>query len=235
MSQILVVVPTYNERENIELLIQSLFDIFPHLSLLIVDDNSPDGTAGAVEKLMKKRENIHLLRRKNRKGLGLAYRDGFRWALERDYRYIVQMDGDLSHNPKYIKDFLVAIKKSDLVIGSRYLDQSSFFGFGFGFFRSPLSLLASYYIRIAIKIPIRDPMSGFKCFSRRALEAIDLDSFSSRGYVFQLEMNMKIREKGLHWLEIPIDFRHREKGVSKMNLKIILEAFFFVLGKFFKS
>ena len=225
---VLVVIPTYNERENIGRLVQSLLGISPDISLLIVDDQSPDGTGMVVEELSRENENIHLLQRKKCDGFAGAYLSGFKWALKRKYYdYIIQMDADLSHDPHSIKDFLMEMEGSEVVIGSRYLDNFVFFHWNF--YRSILSFLAASYIRLFTGISLNDPMSGFKCFSRRSLDCVDLNSFSSKGYVFQLEMNIKIIEHGFKVVEVPINFRDRERGKSKMDFKIILEAFLFVL------
>lgn len=220
----LIIIPTYNEVNNIHPLIDLILVMdIPNLEILVVDDNSPDGTADEVRKIMQKYpDKVHLIVREKKAGLGTAYVQGFRYALERRYDYIFEMDADFSHDPKEIPNFILAIQECDLVIGSRYIQ-------GVNVINWPLSrVLLSYggnlYTRIITGLKIRDCTSGFKCFRREVLEAIDLNKISSDGYSFQIEMSFKAWKKGFRIREIPIVFVDRVVGSSKMSKKIIREA-----------
>lgn len=221
-SQILIIVPTYNERENIELLIPEIKRVVPQADILVVDDSSPDGTGAYIEELSTKLPGVFLLSRPKKEGLGKAYISGFQWALKRPYQYIFEMDADFSHDPKYLPDFLEAIKAKDLVIGSRYISGVNVVNWPMS--RLLLSYFANKVIRILIGIPVLDSTGGFKCFRREVLEALDFEKISSLGYAFQIEINYFAWKKGFSIFEIPIVFTDRKRGVSKMSSKIIREA-----------
>ena len=218
----LVIVPTYNEAENIPQLVPRVLGQDPGLEMLVVDDNSVDGTGNLIEDLMKTEPRLHCLHRPGKMGLGTAYVDGFRYALERDYELIFEMDADLSHNPDSLPAFLEAIEDADLVIGSRYLNGVTVVNWPLS--RLILSYGANLYTRIITWMPVKDATGGFKCFRRETLERIDLSRVHSDGYGFQIEMNFKVWRKGLRVKEIPILFVDRRVGVSKMNGRIIREA-----------
>ena len=222
----IVIIPTYNEIENINQIISAILKEVEDINILIVDDNSPDGTANVVEEIMKNNSNIHLLKRAGKLGLGTAYCDGFRYCLENNFDYIFEMDADFSHNPKELPNFLTAIKNYDLVIGSRYLTGMNVVNWPLR--RLILSYGASIYTRIITGIPIKDTTGGFKCFRAETLRKINLNKINSNGYGFQIEMNYKIWKKGGRIKEIPIIFEDRRSGNSKMNKSIILEAIFLV-------
>lgn len=225
--QSLIIIPTYNEIDNIERMIETIFTLYPQVSLLIIEDGSPDGTADVVKRLQSKYENLHIIERQGKLGLGTAYITGFKWGLERDYQFIFEMDCDFSHDPEAVKDLLAAAQKHDLIIGSRYIDGIRIINWPFR--RLLLSYLASIYIRIVTGIPVLDTTGGFKCFTRKALESLDLDDIISRGYIFQLELNYKVWLKGMTVKEVPIIFTERRDGQSKMAGGIIFEALFSVL------
>jgi len=222
-SQALIIVPTYNERENIELLIPAVRAVVPGVSMLVVDDNSPDGTAAYVKECARTTPGVHLLERPRKEGLGRAYVAGFRWALERPYEAVFEMDADFSHDPRYLPDFLSAIDECDLVIGSRYVNGVNVVNWPMG--RLLLSYFANRYARIVTGLPIRDATGGFKCFRRRVLESINWRRISSSGYSFQIEVNYVTWKHGFVIREIPIVFTDRRRGQSKMSTKIIREAF----------
>jgi dolichol-phosphate mannosyltransferase len=218
----LVISPTYNERKNIADLVEHVFTVGPHYHLLIIDDNSPDGTAKVVRQLQKRYRNLFLEERPGKGGLGTAYCYGFKWALERDYEVIVQMDADMSHDPAEIPAMLRLLQEYDLVIGSRYCN-------GISVVRWPLRRLilsygANLYTRIVTGMPVRDATGGFKVWRRRVLESIDLDDIRSQGYSFQIEMNFRAWHKGFRLTEHPIIFIDRTIGESKMSRRIMLEA-----------
>jgi dolichol-phosphate mannosyltransferase len=222
----LVIVPTYNEKENIRSLLELTLSQAPNLDVLVVDDNSPDGTAAIVEEMAKADPRLHLMSRPGKQGLGTAYIAGFKWGLPRGYAYLIEMDADFSHDPREIPNMLKAIRQADLVLGSRYIN-------GVRVVNWPLSRLflskgASYYVRMITGLPMHDPTGGFKCFRRRALEAIDLDKVRSNGYAFQVEMTYKVWMKGFHVCEIPITFVDRYAGQSKMSGHIVREALWMV-------
>jgi dolichol-phosphate mannosyltransferase len=218
----LVIIPTYNERENIETLLDRLLALPYGLEVLVVDDNSPDGTGGLVAARQEKDPRIHLLRRPGKQGLGSAYVAGFRYALAQGAQYVFEMDADFSHDPEAIGDFLKAAENVDLVLGSRYLHGVTVVNWPLS--RLILSYSANVYTRVITGLPVRDATGGFKCFRRRALEAVDLDGVRSDGYSFQIEMSYKIWRKGFRIIEIPITFVDRRAGVSKMNRRIVWEA-----------
>ncbi len=218
----LLIIPTYNEIENIERIIAIVLTKSPDLQILVMDDNSPDGTAKAVQSMMENEPRIHLIQRPGKMGLGSAYVAGFKYALQNDYDYILEMDADFSHNPDDLPRLLAAAQKKDLVIGSRYSEGVNIVNWPFR--RLLISYFASKYVRVITGMPIKDPTGGFKCFNRRVLEAIDLDSILSDGYAFQIEMNFRAWVKGFRIQEIPIVFTERINGVSKMSRHIVYEA-----------
>lgn len=222
----LVIIPTYNEMENIPKLIPIVLSQDDSINILIVDDNSQDGTAQYVIEQKNINNRIHLLQREKKLGLGTAYIAGFKYALQNGYDYIFEMDADFSHEPTEIPNFLKAIKNYDLVLGSRYIDGVRVLNWPMR--RLLLSFFASVYTRIITGMPIRDATGGFKCFRRNVLESIDLDKVQSNGYSFQIEMTFKAYKKGFKIKEIPIVFLDRVKGTSKMSKKIVYEAVFMV-------
>lgn len=218
----LIIIPTYNEIENLQALSTEVFRKVPLAHLLVVDDNSPDGTGDLADRLAAEDARVHVLHREGKLGLGTAYIAGFRWGLERGYRYLIEMDADFSHDPRYLPDLLRAAQDHDLVIGSRYVRGGGTENWGLA--RRLLSRGGSLYSRTILGIRIKDVTGGFKCFRREALEAIDLDGIRSRGFGFQVEMNYKVSRKGLRIREVPIIFPDRTRGNSKMNRRIFFEA-----------
>ncbi len=221
-ARTLVVVPTYNEVENIGPLIDRVLSLPHPLEILVVDDASPDGTAWRVEQKAENDGRIHLLRRPGKMGLGSAYLDGFRWALQRDYMRVIEMDADFSHDPGRLVDLLQASEEADLVLGSRYVDGGG--TVGWSRFRKFISRMGSLYARTILRVPIRDLTSGYKCFHRRVLEAIPLDEVVCGGYAFQIEMTYRALRKQFRVVEVPIQFTERRVGKSKMSWRILLEA-----------
>lgn len=219
----LIIVPTYNERENIPTLISQVLEKDPRIEMLIVDDNSPDKTGDLVEEIGRENSRVHLLRRPGKMGLGTAYRDGFRWALARDYEYIFEMDADFSHDPRHVPEFLAAAQDADFVLGSRYLNGNVTV-VNWPMKRLLLSYFANIYARIVTGMKLWDGTGGFKCFHRRVLAAIDLDKVRSNGYAFQIEMSFRAFSKGFRGKEIPIIFADRTVGSSKMSGHIVREA-----------
>ena len=220
--KVLVIIPTYNEADNILKVIDLVFEAEPSADVLVVDDNSPDGTAGLVKKLLKKEKRVSLIKREAKKGLGTAYVAGFKFALENGYDRILEMDADLTHDPAEIPNFLAAIENADVVVGSRYLGGINVVHWPLR--RLILSYGANIYSRVITGLPINDTTSGFKCFRREVLEALDLESVHSGGYSFQIEMNFRAWRKGFKIVEIPIIFVDRTLGQSKMNFSIMVEA-----------
>jgi dolichol-phosphate mannosyltransferase len=218
----LIIIPTYNERDNIDPLLERLLALPFGLDVLVVDDGSPDGTADRVKAWMAKSPRVHLLQRPGKMGLGSAYRDGFRYALENGAEFIFEMDADFSHDPDAIGEFLEAAKDADVVLGSRYLHGVTVVNWPLS--RLILSYSANVYTRVVTGLPVADATGGFKCFRRRALEGVALDRVKTEGYGFQIEMSFRCWRKGLRLKEIPIMFVDRRAGVSKMNKKIIFEA-----------
>lgn len=218
----LVIIPTYNELENLPKLLPDVLSKSDNINLLIVDDSSPDGTAAYVESQLKNNDRIHLIKRQSKQGLGTAYIAGFKYALEKNFDLVFEMDADFSHDPKEIPKFLQEIKDSDLVIGSRYINGVNVINWPMR--RLLLSMFANLYTRVITGMPVHDATGGFKCFRRKVLEAIDLDRVRSNGYAFQIEMNFIAWKKGFRVKEIPIIFVDRVKGNSKMSRKIVREA-----------
>lgn len=218
----LLIIPTYNEIENIRRVIPAALAQDPELEILVMDDNSPDGTGQAVKEMMEGNPRLHLIERPGKLGLGSAYVAGFKYALERDYELVLEMDADFSHNPEDLPRLLKAAEKKDLVIGSRYCQGVNIVNWPFK--RLLISYFASKYVRVITGLPVKDPTGGFKCFHRRVLEAINLDRILSDGYAFQIEMNFRAWVKGFRIQEIPIVFTERLNGVSKMSRHIVWEA-----------
>jgi dolichol-phosphate mannosyltransferase len=219
----LVVVPTYDEAANIARLIPAILKQGP-MDVLVVDDGSPDGTAGIVRSIAEQDSRVHLLERKGKQGLGTAYVAGFKFAIQHEYEYIFEMDADFSHDPNEIPVFLERIKDADLVIGSRYTKGVRVLNWPIK--RLLLSYFANVYTRILIGLPLNDATGGFKCYRRAVLEAINLEKIRSNGYAFQIEMSYKAWRKGFRLAEIPIIFLERQSGASKMSKNIVYEAFF---------
>ncbi len=225
-NRALVIVPTYNERDNIEPMVDRIRALPRKIDLLVVDDNSPDGTGELADQLAKKHSSVHVLHRQKKDGLGRAYIAGFKWALENGYEFIMEMDGDFSHNPDDIPKFLEAAENADLVLGSRYSDGIRVINWPLS--RLMLSMSAALYVQIITGMPFTDPTGGYKCFRRRALQSIDLDEVFSNGYSFQIEMTHKIWRQGLRIAEVPIIFTDRFIGTSKMSRNIVWEALWIV-------
>ena len=220
--RVLVVIPTYNEAENISHLIPVVLTQGEHVDVLVVDDGSPDGTAGIVKDMQKESNRIHLIEREGKMGLGTAYVAGFRFAIKHGYDCVFEMDADFSHSPGEIPNFLAKITDHDLVIGSRYINGVRVLNWPMR--RLLLSYFANVYSRIITGLPLHDATGGYKCFRRQVLESIDLDRVKSNGYAFQIEMSFKAWKKGFSLTEIPITFLDRRTGVSKMSKKIVREA-----------
>lgn len=225
MGKNLVIIPTYNEIENIEKMIRTVFDMPREFELLIVDDGSPDGTANKVKDLQKEfPAKLHIEERKGKLGLGTAYIHGFKWALARDYDYIFEMDCDFSHNPKDLVRLLEACENgADVAVGSRYCKGGKISNWPIG--RILMSYFASVYVRMILWIPVKDTTAGFKCYRKKVLQTIELDEVRFMGYAFQIEMKYRAYKKGFKIVEVPIMFTDRVLGVSKMSTKIFKEAF----------
>jgi dolichol-phosphate mannosyltransferase len=232
MNNTLVIVPTYNERENLPNLAERLAKLPTPVDLLVVDGNSPDGTGRIADELAAKNPSIHLLHQAQKNGLGRAYCAGFAWALQRQYEFIMEMDGDFSHNPDDIPRFIEAAREADLVLGSRYCGGIRVINWPLR--RLLLSTGAALYVRIITGMPFTDPTGGFKCFRRRALESLNLDAVRSDGYCFQIEMTHKIWQQGMRIVEVPIIFIDRIQGQSKMSGGIFQEALFMVWRLWFQ-
>lgn len=236
MSDVLVIIPTYNEIENITAILETVMKYPDGFDVLVIDDNSPDGTAEAVKKMMEKFPNrIFLEQRKGKLGLGTAYIHGFKWALKKDYGYVIEMDADFSHNPDDLTRLYHACKDdcADVAIGSRYISGVNVVNWPMG--RVLMSYFASAYVRFITRMKLRDSTAGFVCYRRRVLEAIKLDNIEFKGYAFQIEMKFKAYVKGFKIVEIPIIFINRRLGTSKMNSPIFGEAVFGVLKLKFNS
>ena len=229
MNNSLVIIPTYNEKENIEKIIRFVFDLKENFDILVVEDNSPDGTADIVKKLMKEfSDNLFILERKGKLGLGTAYIAGFKWALDRKYDYITEMDADFSHNPKDLTRLREACANgADAAIGSRYIKGVNVVNWPMG--RVLMSYFASKYVRIITGMKIMDTTAGFVCWKRKVLETLDLDKIKFVGYAFQIEMKYSAIELGFDVTEVPIIFTDRTEGVSKMDQGIFTEAIFGVI------
>jgi dolichol-phosphate mannosyltransferase len=223
----LVIVPTYNEQSNIARLIGEILEKDFRLDVLVIDDGSPDGTAEVVKAIVAQNPRVNLMERPGKMGLGTAYIAGFRWALERPYEYIFEMDADFSHDPNHLPQLLKAIETADLAIGSRYLEGRVTVA-NWPITRLLLSYGANVYARTLTGLKIYDATAGFKCFRRKVLEAIDLNQIKSTGYAFQIEMHFRTWKRGFHIVEIPIVFLDRTKGESKMSRGIVWESIWMV-------
>jgi dolichol-phosphate mannosyltransferase len=223
----LVIVPTYNERENILKLIDAVLAQSPDLDVLVVDDGSPDGTGQMVDERVANDARVNVIHRERKLGLGTAYLAGFRWALERPYEFVFEMDADFSHDPAHLPQFLESARNADLVVGSRYRDgRVTVVNWPIG--RLLLSYFANVYARFATGLKIFDLTAGYKCFRRKVLEAVDLSDVKSNGYAFQVEMSFRTWRKGFRIVEIPIVFVDRTEGTSKMSKGIVREAMWMV-------
>ena len=223
----LVIVPTYNEKENIRRLIDAVLSQDGRLDMLIVDDGSPDGTGAIVEDIIHTEPRVNIIHRERKMGLGTAYLRGFRWALEREYAYVLEMDADFSHDPAHLPQFLAAIEQADLVLGSRY-QQGRVTVVNWPMQRLILSYCANIYARFVTGLPVWDATGGFKCFRRVVLESMNLDDVRSNGYAFQIEMSFRAWKKKFRIVEIPIVFVDRTEGTSKMSKSIVREAIWMV-------
>jgi dolichol-phosphate mannosyltransferase len=223
-AKTLIIVPTYNEIENLPRLVERLEKLEAGLEILVIDDGSPDGTGRWVREAQAGKPHLHLIERSGKLGLGSAYVRGFRFSLERGYEFVFEMDADFSHDPAYVPEFLEAIRDSDLVLGSRYVNGITVVNWPIG--RLLLSYFANAYARWVTGMPIRDATGGFKCFRCEALRKLDLDRIRSDGYSFQIEVNYKLWKLGCRIREIPIIFKDRTAGVSKMSGQIVKEALF---------
>ncbi len=227
-NQALVIIPTYNEADNIRRLLGVLGEEYPQeLDMLVIDDNSPDGTAQIVRSLQGQVRGLHLIQRERKMGLGTAYITGFRFALQHHYHYVLEMDADFSHDPLMIGPLLDAAKQADLVIGSRYMNNTVNV-VNWPLRRLILSKMASIYTRVITGMPVDDPTSGFKCFRIEVLRSLEFDRIHSQGYSFQIEMNFRVWKKGFTIRELPIVFTDRSVGKSKMTRKNIREAIWIV-------
>lgn len=229
-SDSIVIIPTYNERENIENIIRAVFGLDKVFHILIIEDGSPDGTAAIVKKLQEEYpDRLFMVERKGKLGLGTAYIAGFKWALAHNYQYIFEMDADFSHNPQYLPRLYKACAEdgSDVAIGSRYVSGVNVVNWPMG--RVLMSYFASKYVRFITGIPIHDTTAGFKCYRRRVLETIDLDNIQFKGYAFQIGMKFTAYKCGFKITEVPVIFINRELGTSKMNGSIFGEAVFGVI------
>lgn len=229
-SDSIVIIPTYNEKENIENIIRAVFSLEKRFDILVIEDNSPDGTAQIVSRLMKEfPERLHMIERKGKLGLGTAYITGFKWGLENGYEYIFEMDADFSHNPADLPRLYNACSEegADLAIGSRYITGVNVVNWPMG--RVLMSYYASKYVRFITGIPVHDTTAGFKCYRRKVLETIDLDNIHFKGYAFQIEMKFTTYKFGFKIKEVPVIFINRELGTSKMSGGIFSEALFGVI------
>lgn len=236
MPDSVVIIPTYNEKENIERMIRTVFGLDHPFHLLIIEDNSPDGTADIIKRLMPEYDGrLHLLQREGKLGLGTAYITGFRWAMEHGYNYIFEMDADFSHDPKDLIRLYDASanKGADVAIGSRYITGINVINWPLG--RVLMSYFASVYVRIVTRMPVMDTTAGFKCYRREVLEAINLDKVRMKGYGFQIEMKFTAWKFGFNIVEVPIIFTERQEGSSKMSGGIFGEAFFGVMKMTIRS
>jgi dolichol-phosphate mannosyltransferase len=223
----LVIIPTYNERENVSRIIHAVLEQDPRLEVLVVDDGSPDGTGEIVDKLGKQNPKVHCLHRAKKLGLGTAYLAGFKWSLERDYDYTFEMDADFSHDPAHLPQFLKSIESADLVLGSRYRDGKVTV-VNWPITRLLLSYFANIYARWVTGMPLFDATGGYKCYRRSVLKAIDLNDVRSNGYAFQIEMSFRAWKQNFRIVEIPIVFVDRTEGTSKMSKAIVREAVWMV-------
>ena len=234
MCHTLIVIPTFNERENINPLLNGIFSLKISVDVLILDDNSPDGTKNVViENKKKYKDRLHLINREKKQGLGKAYIDGFKWALNKKYKKIIQMDADLSHPPEKLIKIVNELDMYDYVIGSRYINGIRVLNWPLN--RIILSIGASWYVKLITGLPVKDPTAGFVGYNRSSLLSLNLNKIMFVGYAFQIEMKFKLWKLGFNFKEIPITFKNRTRGESKMNSSIISEAIFGVIIVKFKS
>jgi dolichol-phosphate mannosyltransferase len=223
MRPALVCIPTYNERDNVEAICRAVLAAEPRADILVVDDNSPDGTGAIADRVAASEDRVQVLHRERKQGLGRAYLHAFRWALDRGYPYVVEMDADFSHDPRYLPGLLdEAMNSADLVLGSRYVEGGGTANWGPA--RRFISRGGSFYARTILGVGVRDMTGGFKCFHRRVLETLDLEQVKSTGYAFQIELTYRALKSGFRVKEIPIVFEDRRVGQSKMSRRIFLEA-----------
>ncbi len=233
MNQTIIIVPTFNERENLPRLMTALLSLPVAVDVLVVDDNSPDGTGKIADELAAQHPQINVLHRSKKNGLGRAYIAGFKWALEKNYEFIFEMDCDFSHDPAEVPAFLKAAEKADLVLGSRYVGGIRVINWPLG--RLMLSRFAGKYVNVITGMMFSDPTGGYKCFRRRALQAINLDAVRSNGYSFQIELTHRLWREGFTVVETPIIFTDRVVGASKISRDIIFEAFWMVWRLWFQN
>src|SRR5438128_1416885 len=223
----LIIIPTYNEIDNLPPLLEEIFSYMPEADVLIVDDNSPDGTGKLADEIHNENGRVKVLHRPGKQGLGTAYIAGFKYAIEHGYDVAFEMDADFSHDPHYLPDFLKAIENADLVIGSRYIAGGG--TPNWSILRRLISGGGNIFARIMLGIPVHDCTAGYRCYRRRVLESIDLDTIQSQGYAFQIELAYRVMQRGFKIVETPIVFMDRRIGKSKMSRKIVIEAFIYVL------
>lgn len=223
----LIIIPTYNELDNVRPLLQEIFSYVPNIDILIVDDNSPDGTGQLADEISGENPHVHVLHRAGKLGLGTAYIAGFKYAIERNYDVAFEMDADFSHDPRYLPDFLEAIDNADLVIGSRYIPGGD--TPNWSLLRRFISAGGNLFARFMLAIPVHDCTAGFRCYRRKVLESIDLDSIQAQGYAFQVELAYRTTRQGFKVVETPIVFMDRRVGKSKMSSTIFFEGFLWVL------
>ena len=218
----LIIIPTYNEKENLEAIIEAVFQVVPNTHILVVDDGSPDGTGAIADGLADNDERIHVQHRTGKLGLGTAYIHGFKWALQRDYEYVFEMDADFSHQPRFLPDFLEKAQTHDLVLGCRYMPGGGTENWPWS--RQAISRGGNLYARLVLGLPFSDLTGGFKCFRRNTLETLDLDGIQAKGYGFQIELTFRTHKAGLRIGQVPIIFPDRTAGESKMSGDIFREA-----------
>lgn len=223
----LIIIPTYNEIDNLSPLLKEIFSYAPETDILIVDDNSPDGTGELADTFQEEDAHVHVLHRAGKLGLGTAYIEGFKYAIEKGYDAAFEMDADFSHDPKYLPDFLKAIENADLVIGSRYIPGGD--TPNWTVIRRIISGGGNIFARFMLGIPVHDCTAGYRCYRRQVLESIDLDSIQSQGYAFQIELAYRVMQHGFKIVETPIVFMDRRVGKSKMSRKIVIEGFTYVI------
>jgi dolichol-phosphate mannosyltransferase len=233
MKRSLVIIPTYNEADNVLKIVPQVLAQDEGFHVLVVDDNSPDGTANLVKEMQKSNSRIHLLERPSKRGLGTAYVAGFKYALSHEFDFAFEMDADFSHDPKSLLTLLAKTEECDLVIGSRYISGVNVVNWPMS--RLILSYAANMYTRFVTGLPVRDATAGFKCYRRAVLESLDLDAITSNGYSFQIETNFMVWKKGFRVCEVPIVFVDRRAGVSKMSKHIVYEAAWMVLRLKFRN
>src|SRR5438093_103479 len=223
----LIIIPTYNELDNLRTLLQEIFSCVPNIDILIVDDNSPDGTGQLADEISGENPHVHVLHRAGKLGLGTAYIAGFKYAIERNYDAAFEMDADFSHDPRYLPDFLKAIENADLVIGSRYIPGGN--TPNWSLLRRFISGGGNLFARFMLGIPVHDCTAGFRCYRRKVLESIGLDTIQAQGYAFQVELVYRVMQHGFKIVETPIVFMDRRVGKSKMSRKIVIEGFTYVI------